>query len=173
MRSGAGYVVTGVPQAIYPIIAPSLVQSPFCFIETAADVAGALTGASAIAIGCGMGTGQRQRGILGGGALPCQMPVVIDADGINNLAMDISIVADAKCPVILTPHFGEMAKICRTSVSEIQKAPLLCAQELARAAQGHHRAQGRAHHHFLPGRLHLHQPDRQPRPLPRRAAAMC
>ena len=131
MRSGAGYVVTGVPQAIYPIIAPSLVQSPFCFIETAADVAGALTGASAIAIGCGMGTGQRQRGILEEVLYLAKCPVVIDADGINNLAMDISIVADAKCPVILTPHFGEMAKICRTSVSEIQKAPLLCAQELA------------------------------------------
>ena len=131
MRSGAGYVVTGVPQAIYPIIAPSLVQSPFCFIETAADVAGALTGASAIAIGCGMGTGQRQRGILEEVLYLAKCPVVIDADGINNLAMDISIVADAKCPVILTPHFGEMAKICRTPVSEIQKAPLLCAQELA------------------------------------------
>ena len=58
-------------------------------------------------------------------------PVIIDADGINNLAMDISIVSDAKCPVILTPHFGEMARICRTSVAEIQKAPVLCAQELA------------------------------------------
>ena len=131
MRSGAGYVVTGVPQAIYPIVAQSLVQSPFCFIEEAADVSSALNGVSAISIGCGMGTGQRQRGILEEVLYLSKCPVIIDADGINNLAMDISIVSDAKCPVILTPHFGEMARICRTSVAEIQKAPLLCAQELA------------------------------------------
>ncbi len=131
LRSGAGYVVTAVPQAIYPIVAPSLIQSPFCFIDAAADVASAITGASAVCIGCGMGIGQRQRGILEEVLYLAKCPVVIDADGINNLAMDISIVADAKCPVVLTPHFGEMAKICRTSVKEIQKAPLLCAQELA------------------------------------------
>ena len=131
LRSGAGYVVTAVPQAIYPIVAMHLVHSPFCFIETAADVASALNGVSAVAIGCGMGTGQRQRGILEEVLYLAKCPVIIDADGINNLAMDISIVSDAKCPVILTPHFGEMARICRTSVAEIQKAPVLCAQELA------------------------------------------
>ncbi len=131
LRSGAGYVVTAVPQAIYPLVAPSLIQSPFCFVETAADVSSALNGASAVAIGCGMGTGQRQRGILEEVLYLAKCPVIIDADGINNLAMDISIVSDAKCPVVLTPHFGEMAKICRTTVQEIQKAPLLCAQELA------------------------------------------
>lgn len=131
LRSGAGYVVTAVPQAIYPIVAPSLVQSPFCFIENASDVASALNGVSAVSIGCGMGTGQRQRGILEEVLYLAKCPVIIEADGINNLAMDISIVADAKCPVVLTPHFGEMARICQTSVSEIQKAPLLCAQELA------------------------------------------
>lgn len=131
MRSGAGYVVTAVPQAIYPIVAPSLIQSPFCFIEAAADVAAALNGVSAVSIGCGMGTGQRQRGILEEVLYLAKCPVVIDADGINNLAMDISIVSEAKCPVVLTPHFGEMANLCRTSVKEIQKAPLLCAQELA------------------------------------------
>lgn len=123
--------VTAVPQAIYPIVAMHLVHSPFCFIETAADVASALNGVSAVAIGCGMGTGQRQRGILEEVLYLAKCPVIIDADGINNLAMDISIVSDAKCPVILTPHFGEMARICRTSVAEIQKAPVLCAQELA------------------------------------------
>ena len=110
-------MVTAVPQAIYPIVAMHLVHSPFCFIETAADVASALNGVSAVAIGCGMGTGQRQRGILEEVLYLAKCPVIIDADGINNLAMDISIVSDAKCPVILTPHFGEMARICRTSVA--------------------------------------------------------
>lgn len=131
LRSGAGYVVTAVPQAIYPIVAMNLIQSPFCFIETAADVSSALNGVSAVSIGCGMGIGQRQRGILEEVLYLAKCPVVIDADGINNLAMDISIVSDAKCPVVLTPHFGEMARICQTTVNEVKKAPLLCAQELA------------------------------------------
>ena len=98
------------------------------FLSGGAEAA-AQTSKTALLVGCGLGRGfDASLGALLRGS---DVPTVIDADGINNLAMDISIVADAKCPVILTPHFGEMAKICRTSVSEIQKAPLLCAQELA------------------------------------------
>lgn len=131
LRSGAGYVVTAIPREIYSIVAPSLIQTPFTFMETAADVPEALRGCSAVAVGCGMGRGEAQRGIVQTILQTAKCPVVIDADGINNLSSDISIVGDASCPVILTPHLGEMARLCLTDTESVEKCPLVCAQRLA------------------------------------------
>jgi NAD(P)H-hydrate epimerase len=39
------------------------------------------------------------------------LPWVIDADGLNNLALDIDRLRSAKTPPILTPHPGEMARL--------------------------------------------------------------
>lgn len=48
-------------------------------------------------------------------------PVVIDADGINNLCSRIEILHQAKCPVILTPHMGEMARLLGVTITELRK----------------------------------------------------
>jgi NAD(P)H-hydrate epimerase len=39
------------------------------------------------------------------------MPWVIDADGLNNLALELNRLRHAKIPPILTPHPGEMARL--------------------------------------------------------------
>ena len=39
------------------------------------------------------------------------MPWVIDADGLNNLALDLNRLRHAKTAPILTPHPGEMARL--------------------------------------------------------------
>lgn len=131
MRSGAGYVVTGMPAALYPIAGPALLHSPIRFVETVADVPSALEGCSAVSIGCGLGVGQRQQEILQGVLQYAKCPVVIDADGINCLCGDISMLVGASCPVILTPHLGEMARLCGVSTAQIAAAPLPWAQKLA------------------------------------------
>jgi NAD(P)H-hydrate epimerase len=40
-----------------------------------------------------------------------RVPLVIDADGINALAGNINILKSAVCPIVLTPHDGEFARI--------------------------------------------------------------
>jgi len=45
--------------------------------------------------------------------------VVIDADGLNLLAKNIKILKEACSPVILTPHIGEMARLCELSTREV------------------------------------------------------
>jgi NAD(P)H-hydrate epimerase len=39
------------------------------------------------------------------------LPWVIDADGLNNLALEIERLRHAKMPPVLTPHPGEMARL--------------------------------------------------------------
>ena len=56
------------------------------------------------------------------------IPVVIDADGLNTLAiMDKSILNKTKCKVILTPHLKEFERISGYDFQEIKRHP----QELA------------------------------------------
>jgi hydroxyethylthiazole kinase-like uncharacterized protein yjeF len=66
--------------------------------------------ASAIVIGPGLGddakTVSMLRAIL---AIDC--PALIDADGLNALAKNLALLDEAKGPVILTPHIGEMSRL--------------------------------------------------------------
>lgn len=48
------------------------------------------------------------------------VPVVIDADGLNALQGDITVLKDRQVPVVLTPHPGEMARLAGKSIEEIQ-----------------------------------------------------
>lgn len=58
-------------------------------------------------------------------------PTVIDADGINLLARDKSILKDKKGPMILTPHIGEMARLLNVSKEKIVKNPIEIARDFA------------------------------------------
>ena len=58
-------------------------------------------------------------------------PMVIDADGINNLAADTSGLKDAAGPRILTPHPGEMARLVGLSTPAVQARRLDLARETA------------------------------------------
>ena len=39
-------------------------------------------------------------------------PVIIDADGLNCIAKDMSILNSRKSEIVLTPHIGELARLC-------------------------------------------------------------
>jgi hydroxyethylthiazole kinase-like uncharacterized protein yjeF len=66
--------------------------------------------ASAIAIGPGLGddaeTVKMLRAVL---AVGC--PLLIDADGLNALARNLDLLREARGPVLLTPHIGEMGRL--------------------------------------------------------------
>jgi len=66
--------------------------------------------ASAIAIGPGLGVNPETI-IMLRTALLTGCPVLIDADGLNVLAQNLDLLRDAKGPVLLTPHVGEMARL--------------------------------------------------------------
>jgi ADP-dependent NAD(P)H-hydrate dehydratase / NAD(P)H-hydrate epimerase len=75
-----------------------------------ADTPVVVAKASAIAIGPGLGVGAETVKMLRA-ALAVGCPVLIDADGLNALAQNIGLLREARGPVLLTPHVGEMARL--------------------------------------------------------------
>jgi NAD(P)H-hydrate epimerase len=66
-----------------------------------------------------------------------RLPLVIDADGLNNLAGATAILKKRAAPAVLTPHPGEMARLAETTVATVQTDRIACAREFARTFKVH------------------------------------
>ncbi len=60
-------------------------------------------------------------------------PAIVDADGLNALAEEPALLAGLGVPLLLTPHPGEMARLCGCSTAEVQADRLGIAAARARA----------------------------------------
>ena len=76
-----------------------------------------------LVIGPGLGTGaqsrERAQWFLSNAAV-CGKPVVLDADGLNLLSVHESWKSFLGDNVILTPHIGEMSRLCGKGIGDIQ-----------------------------------------------------
>jgi NAD(P)H-hydrate epimerase len=72
-----------------------------------------------LAVGPGMGKGPGQRNLVQA-ALAQERPLVIDADGLNNLASIENWPRTRQCPMILTPHPGEFGRLVNRTTKEVQ-----------------------------------------------------
>lgn len=78
-----------------------------------------LAGAQSVLFGCGLGNTMHTLRLLEYVLAKARCPVVIDADGINALAQNIHVLQSAEAPVLITPHPGEMARLCGCGAQEI------------------------------------------------------
>jgi ADP-dependent NAD(P)H-hydrate dehydratase / NAD(P)H-hydrate epimerase len=78
--------------------------------------------AQALAIGPGLGQNPDFITVLEDVLRNLPLPIVFDADALNILACDPGLLGWRKerGPLILTPHPGEMARLCGCSIEEIQ-----------------------------------------------------
>jgi len=65
-------------------------------------------------------------------ALEIQKPLLIDGDGITAISKDIELIKRRKSETILTPHLGEMSRITKEEISEINKNKVGVLQETAK-----------------------------------------
>ncbi len=144
-RVGAGLVTLATPESVYRVAAAKLTETIHLPLPEDADgrvdVAAAdrirerIGSYSALAVGCGLGwsEGTRafvQRLLLDGDAAP-EGPMVIDADGLNNLSGCANWPARLRGAAVLTPHPGEMATLTGQPTAEIQSDRLAVASASA------------------------------------------
>ncbi len=93
----------------------------------------AAEGKDALIIGPGIPRGSDTGKLIGDLLERVDVPVVMDADALNAIAADLSVLSRARKPVVLTPHPGEMARLIGRSTKEVQAQRVEVAKELATA----------------------------------------
>jgi len=81
----------------------------------------AIHGKQALVLGPGIPLGGETIKLLGALLREISVPCVLDADGLNALAGQIDLLSGAKCPLILTPHPGEMARLLGKTTAQVQQ----------------------------------------------------
>jgi len=128
LRSGLGIAKCVICDSIYTpftISIPEAVCIPVKSTENGIfdskyiDIEALSYDCDAILFGCGVNKGNDIEELLRR-ITDCNLPVVIDADGINALSSCIDILKGCKADVILTPHPGEMARLLNTTVAGIE-----------------------------------------------------
>jgi|APSaa5957512622_1039677.scaffolds.fasta_scaffold20054_3 ADP-dependent NAD(P)H-hydrate dehydratase len=133
-RAGAGLVHLAVPEPIQlsvAVLCECATSTPLSDAMGAGELAPLLEAATAIAVGPGWGVGPVQQSALLQ-ALACGKPLVIDADGLNNLAAMPGWASHASAPIVLTPHPGEFARLTGRTADAIAADRQLAAVEYAK-----------------------------------------
>lgn len=141
LRMGTGLVTLAGPASLNTIFSSVVVEAMTVPMPEREDgslalneraVAEALQGKSALAFGPGIGVSTDTIGLARWLLVNSTVPLVIDADGLNCLATDLSMLREARVPVILTPHPGEMARLAKVSNAEVQSQRVDIARTFAR-----------------------------------------
>ncbi len=142
-RVGAGLVTLATASSLQPVLAAKLTETtylplpeaePGIISPQAAEAVNEQLGQyQVLLLGCGLGqnppTTKFVEALLSRKSLP---PLVIDADGLNTLAKIPGWWQKLPDAAILTPHPGEMARLCGRSVAEIQSDRLGATRKFAR-----------------------------------------
>ena len=112
VRTGSGLVYVGVPEKVYPIVAARCkVSMVHPIAEEYEDLLQTISACDVAVIGPGLGrtmyTDRTVRRLL----RDLKKPVVLDADGINAVALHIDVLTGRTVPTVLTPHEGEFVRL--------------------------------------------------------------
>jgi ADP-dependent NAD(P)H-hydrate dehydratase / NAD(P)H-hydrate epimerase len=150
LRGGAGLVTIATPQPVLPIVAaahPEYMTEPL-----AATPAGTvafenwnnnhfqklLEKRTVLGLGPGLGTETETQEFIRMVVKNAEIPVVLDADGLNAFAGRAHELQDRKSKYLaITPHPGEMGRVCGKSTKEVQADRLKIAREAARDWNAH------------------------------------
>lgn len=131
LRSGAGLVTVAFPDCIYNSLTTRLTETLFLPLLTDnegfmhADNIDTLVSAAqksdVVMFGCGVGTADGVKELLKAIITQTDKPLIIDADGLNCLCSFKDVLQTQKRQILLTPHPGEMARLCECTIAEVEE----------------------------------------------------
>jgi NAD(P)H-hydrate epimerase len=143
LRAGAGMVTiatTSAAQAAFD--AKVVAEMTTCYSQgedvdanSFADLSAQVARMKAVVVGPGIPTGEGMAALVRRLVAELPVPMVVDADGLNLLGVDAAeVVGKVGAPRVLTPHPGEMARLCGCSIRDVQNDRLGIARRLAAAS---------------------------------------
>ena len=142
LRSGAGRVHLGVPASLNDILEAKLsevmtrplpeVRKRRCLsLRALGAVRAMLTRADVLGLGPGLGRYRETEELVRRLVLQAELPLVLDADGLNSFAGQADALKDRSAPLVLTPHVGEFARLSGLDKRQIADAPMAVARDFA------------------------------------------
>lgn len=140
LRAGAGLATiatTAAAQAAFDAKVISEMTTCYAQAEDAdgnsfADLAAQAARMKAVVIGPGIPTGEGMAALVRRLVAELERPLVVDADALNLLALDAAeILRKARGPRVVTPHPGEMARLCGCSTVDVGRDRLGIARRFA------------------------------------------
>lgn len=133
-RSGVGLVTVACPNEAVALVAaggPEWMTDPIRGLS-AKEWRQRLAGKTACVVGPGIGAAPQTSRLVRWLVTRAQVPMVLDADGLNAVATVPDLLTGAPRGLVLTPHPGEMSRLVRRPVAEIQGARIDAALALAK-----------------------------------------
>ncbi len=131
-RVGAGYVELAAIEPVVAATAARMAGPTYTVLpgssggiseQATIEIGSLLARASALAVGPGLTLGSGARRLVTGllGNRVRRQPLVLDADGLTLVAplADAAPIASPECPMVLTPHPGEMARLLAIAVDRV------------------------------------------------------
>ena len=124
-RTGCGLVTVFTPECNRVIIQQ---QVPEAVLKTYAEDEQAFEGLDqlldrhqVIVIGPGLGMSETSRLLVDLVLSKAKVPVIIDADALNIIAEDLSVLKKSAVPKILTPHLLELSRLTGINIQELKE----------------------------------------------------
>lgn len=142
VKCGVGLVTAAVTELVYKSLSCKVSECTFKILEETGD--GAISAGnidkilrvskkcSGILIGCGMGWNNDTKFLVSEMIRRSEIPLLIDADGINVVSENIEILKEAKSPVVITPHLKEMCRLIGKDMDYLKSNKTKCAVDFCK-----------------------------------------
>ena len=140
LKSGAGLITLAVAESLNPILEEKLTE---VMTVPLPDAGGKLSIAAkeklellipkfdCVLFGPGLSNAPDIKDLLASVISKSKKHLIIDADGLNALSKDLSVLNNKNCNIILTPHSMEMARLCNISVKQVEEDRINTARNFA------------------------------------------
>lgn len=141
LRAGAGLVTWGLPQSLNDAMEAKLTEvmtkplpetgARSLSVKALTESEPLLKKATVLALGPGVSTHPETVEMVHEAVTTLTLPMVIDADGLNCLALKKGWQKGLKAELVLTPHPGEMARLLGITTEQVQKDRIGIAERAA------------------------------------------
>jgi NAD(P)H-hydrate epimerase len=145
MRAGAGYVTALVPASLNLVFEQRLLEvmsvplpdgdAGALLPEGAEQVLERAPRAGALVLGPGLGRAPGTQELARTIARQVEIPLLLDADGLNAHAERLGDLADRPAATVMTPHAGELGRLLGIESSEVERSRLASVRRAAAEAK--------------------------------------
>ena len=142
MRSGCGYVTIACTEKVGDVVHELCPEALVRVVTTADHLSAAsldplgevIDRATVVAAGPGLGMGDDQQALIRALIREVDLPLVLDADGLNALPGSIDDLNGRKEATVITPHPAELARLMDADVRDLDDR-VMAARDAARRSQ--------------------------------------